>query len=251
MRPRNDPVRLSADLNAPARLRDLLAQGRRSGPTETDLQRLSSRVQAAIIAGVPAPNLTPIGKAGFTGLAGKIGVVAFAAVAAVVGGTLWVARHSTPVVATSKATGASASVSAVANSLHDEVEPVDHPSASPPESSLPTPDTSSRSLGPTSSNSSITSVGRDGAASTANESVLLNMARSALRSNPRHALALTQEHVKRFANGALVQEREVIAIEALSRLGQLDAARARARDFERRFPGSAHQSKIDQLTRDK
>jgi hypothetical protein len=90
---------------------------------------------------------------------------------------------------------------------------------------------------------------RDSRASGLNEVALLDAARSALATDPRRALTLTQEHARRFPHGALSQEREVIAIDALSKLGQTDAAKARGSDFERRYPGSAHQPKIDQTTR--
>jgi hypothetical protein len=43
----------------------------------------------------------------------------------------------------------------------------------------------------------------------------------------------------------LAQEREVIAIEALKRLGRSDEAARRAADFARRYPGSAYRKKLD------
>lgn len=83
---------------------------------------------------------------------------------------------------------------------------------------------------------------RDGAT----EVSLLDSARAKLRTDPKRALELTREHARRFPNGALVQEREVIAIEALRRLGQGDAAKKRGEDFNQHYPDSAHQSKIEQ-----
>ncbi len=43
----------------------------------------------------------------------------------------------------------------------------------------------------------------------------------------------------------LRQEREVIAIEALRRLGKADQARERGSDFRREFPDSAHGRAVD------
>jgi hypothetical protein len=77
------------------------------------------------------------------------------------------------------------------------------------------------------------------------EVALLERARSALKSNPQHALSLTVEHKLRFPGGALAQEREVIAIEALKRLGRSDQASLRAGEFEKNYPGSAHRRKLD------
>jgi len=65
------------------------------------------------------------------------------------------------------------------------------------------------------------------------------------------ALQLTKEHTRRYPKGDLAQEREVIAIEALRRLGQLDAAKKRGAVFEQQYPGSAHRSKVQQTLQGK
>jgi outer membrane biosynthesis protein TonB len=74
---------------------------------------------------------------------------------------------------------------------------------------------------------------------------LLERARAALAGNPAHALSLTSEHKLRFPGGTLAQEREVIAIEALRRLGKNDQAALRADEFAKHYPGSAHRHKLD------
>jgi hypothetical protein len=240
MQPKRGPVRLSADPNAPARLRELLRNGRQNVPTEADLQRLATRVEAAIVAGIPALNLTPIGRVGFTGLTSKFGI---GVLAVVVGGSaLWFVRHSAHIAPSKLAL--LPTISASAGAASDVFKPAET-------AALPSVDTTARKLETDGSVSSFNSSGHDNHSGKLSESVLLDMARSALATNPRRALILTQEHAMRFTNGALVQEREVIAIEALSRLGQAEAARARAQDFARNFPGSAHQPRIDQTTRGK
>ena len=77
------------------------------------------------------------------------------------------------------------------------------------------------------------------------EAALLERARRALASSPARSLALTEEHRQRYPNGALGQEGEVIAIEALRRLGRDREASRRADDFARAYPGSAHAHKLD------
>ncbi|HEX6274930.1 MAG TPA: hypothetical protein VFZ53_17935 [Polyangiaceae bacterium] len=77
------------------------------------------------------------------------------------------------------------------------------------------------------------------------EADLLERARAALRSNPAHAYALTTEHKLRFPGGVLAQEREVIAIESLRRLGKNDQAALRADQFAKSYPSSAHRHKLD------
>jgi hypothetical protein len=80
------------------------------------------------------------------------------------------------------------------------------------------------------------------------EAALLEQARAALRGDPANALALAERHRRRFPHGALGQEREVIAIEALKRLGREAAASARAAAFERRYRGSVHRPRLERST---
>lgn len=76
---------------------------------------------------------------------------------------------------------------------------------------------------------------------------LLQRAREALTSDAATALTLTQLHAARFPSGALGQEREVVAIQALVQLGRRDEARARAARFLSAFPGSAHRPRLEAL----
>ena len=76
---------------------------------------------------------------------------------------------------------------------------------------------------------------------------LLEEAHTASRGDPQRALDLTDRDALRFPNGALAQEREVIAIDALTRLGRMEDARARARQFFQAFPGSAHGPRVADL----
>lgn len=76
---------------------------------------------------------------------------------------------------------------------------------------------------------------------------LVQRAQSALKSHPAEALGLADAHARRFSNGLLAQEREVIAIDALTRLGRLESAKARARRFKERHPSSTHLGRIEVL----
>jgi len=53
------------------------------------------------------------------------------------------------------------------------------------------------------------------------------------------------EHRRRFGDGTLAQEREVLAIDALTRLGRETNAGDRAARFHSRWPRSAHRRRID------
>jgi hypothetical protein len=79
------------------------------------------------------------------------------------------------------------------------------------------------------------------------ETELLRDARSALGGSPAVALALTEKHRQEFARGSFAQEREVIAITALTRLGRSGDAQQRADRFRRDYPNSAYRRQIDQL----
>jgi hypothetical protein len=50
-----------------------------------------------------------------------------------------------------------------------------------------------------------------------------------------------------FQDGDLVQEREVLAIEALARLGRTGEARTRLDAFRGRYPQSLHITRLDSL----
>ena len=65
--------------------------------------------------------------------------------------------------------------------------------------------------------------------------------------NSLEALRVAEEHAARFSTGAMAQEREVVVIEALMKLGRGSEARTRADAFRASWPASAHVTKIDAL----
>jgi hypothetical protein len=58
---------------------------------------------------------------------------------------------------------------------------------------------------------------------------MLEVARSALGSDPAQALEITREHTKLFPKAQLRDERELIAVDALLRLGRRTEAWERAK----------------------
>ncbi len=76
---------------------------------------------------------------------------------------------------------------------------------------------------------------------------LLASAQDALRSDPARALALCNEHARKYPGGNVAQEREVIAIEALMKMGNRPAAKARADRFNAAYPGSSHARRIARI----
>jgi hypothetical protein len=113
---------------------------------------------------------------------------------------------------------------------------------------------SSAPLGPAASAETLFALapGRTGAPSIpgptpATELDLLQRASDALRTAPETALALADDHARRFPSGALSQEREVIAIEALARLRRMDEARDRGVRLLRVWPNTAHAPRVRAL----
>ena len=82
------------------------------------------------------------------------------------------------------------------------------------------------------------------------EARLLEEARHALASQPARALALCGEHARTFPGGLLSQEREVITIQALARVGRRAEAETRARRFAQAHPRSAHLRRLVHLLGD-
>ncbi|AKV01116.1 hypothetical protein AKJ09_07779 [Labilithrix luteola] len=79
------------------------------------------------------------------------------------------------------------------------------------------------------------------------EASFLRRAQTTLNADPASALAMLREHPTRFPRGILVQERDVMIIDSLVRLGRMDEARARARTFTATYPSSAHASRINSI----
>jgi hypothetical protein len=79
------------------------------------------------------------------------------------------------------------------------------------------------------------------------EIALLKRAREALARNPGTALALAEQHREGYPKGRLGQEREVIAVTALMRMGLPTSAKERAERFKRAYPGSAYISQLDRI----
>jgi hypothetical protein len=79
------------------------------------------------------------------------------------------------------------------------------------------------------------------------EVALLQHAQDALAVDPSRALSICAEHSRGFPHGLLAQEREVIAVDALVRLGRLEDAQQRAARFAAAYPSSTHLRRIEAL----
>jgi len=248
----DDPVRLREG-GSPF-LKKALASARSETPDESRVASLEARILPLLLPPMPPPP-PPAGAAqaaklgaalaGAKGLAlvkGSVLAVAAAAILAGAGaGALYVAQTESPKPSVSGVLPAepmpkSPSIPVTAPS----VDLVPLPSSVPPVPSVHTKPTSP-----------MASASGQEVADPALEAPLLRSAQDALRTNPSETLAKTQEHARKYPRGLLVQEREVMAIEALLKLGRRDEAANRAERFSRSFPGSTHQRRIDALLGEK
>lgn len=73
----------------------------------------------------------------------------------------------------------------------------------------------------------------------ARERALLDVARTALgRGDGAHALAFVSRHASEFPRGQMTEEREALAVQALTKLGRRSEAVQRGLDFHKTFPNS-------------
>jgi TolA-binding protein len=224
----DDPPRLSESLDAPAGLRAALQRARADVGTADEVARLAGKLGPLLGPAPVAPGAAG-GGAAAGGAAAKVGLGALALIVA--GGAAWLlsTRDASlpPKVASSAAAPAPAPApvaapapSAVVTSPPLVVAPpsAELPSPSPPKATPVTPPS---------------------------EADLLEQARAALKAgDSARALQRASEHAKRYPRGVLVQEREVLAIQALRRLGRDAEADRRADAFARAYPGSAFQRKL-------
>jgi hypothetical protein len=222
----NDPPRLR-DASEPAStgLRALMQAAERDVGSDAQVARMAARLGAVLAP--PAAVATGAGAAGL-GTAAKLG---FGAVALIVaGGGAWllstsqsapppVPTHSPPAALAPAAPEPAAAPPAAPSTAQAEA-PQPPPASAPKLADKPTPPAQ------------------------LSEAELLEQARSALKADPARALLRANQHAARFPGGALVQEREVIAIKALRQLGRTAEADKRSEAFAKAFPGSAFARKL-------
>jgi hypothetical protein len=229
----DDPPRWSeTSSDAPAELRTLLRDAGRDLPTARELASLAARLEPEL---VPAPSPTPGPAPALAPRAARL--LAPIGVLVLAGAGVLVAR------------GFSSSEEPVTSPSATNAASVPAPSSAPgPEApaAIPEPvaEPSSPAAPAVTSNAPPRAPALGGAARIG-EAELLELARRALSTDPARALRLTERHKQSFPKGVLQQEREVIAIEALRRLGRAKAANQRAGQFEEQFPDSAHRRGVE------
>lgn len=220
-----DPPRLLDSPDEPLALREALREAQADLGSPAQVARVAGRLGPLLGAAVPAGGTA-------ASVSGVVKASALALAAFVVGGSVWLVSGARPAPsaptapAVEKRVPPALAAPPAAPAVSEPSEPVElpAPAASATPSSLP-----QKVLPPAGPS----------------EADLLEEARSALARDPARALARANQTAARYPRGVLVQEREVIAIQALRRLGRDAEAERRARAFAKAFPGSAFQPKLD------
>ena len=231
------------DPDVPSELRDLLRANRDQLGTPGAVHELRQRLSQAL-----GPEAGLVG----AGATIKAPLAAFRWGAWVAGGVvsgvaIWSITRGTPESSTASPPQA-APIESPASNVLPPARPLTTPAPAPEHAVAPGPEPTPALAEPHAADEAAAQHGRQrrpkAGASGLREAELLQKAQALLSEDPSQALALTREHERRFQRGALAQEREVIAIEALKRLGREQAASDRAAEFERRYSGSVHQSRV-------
>ncbi len=229
-----DPPRLTdPGSEAPESLREMLDSARGDVATPAEVEALAASLGPALgVAGATVGTSTGVS------LAAKVGITMV--IAAGLGGGWWLTRNASEPTETPAAVGQ--------KTAPDSTAPAPEPAAAaaapeeePEEEKAPAQDSPPVDEPDPAPSESATSTPKRAAPS---EASLLGAAQAALASNPKRALELTRRHRTLYPNGMLGQEREVIAIEALRRLGSKEKAKERAEKFNEEFPGSPHERKV-------
>jgi hypothetical protein len=236
-----DPPRLvDPASSASPKMRRLLEQSRADVGSAEELGRLEGMLAPVLWpgnAGPAAAKGAAAKSAAAKGVAGLAVKVAAGAIVVAGASALWLStpRENRPADAPRATRGAAPSTLPVPATLPSAASP--EPPRAEETGELPAAGTP-----PPSSNGA-----RRPTADSLSEADLLGQAQAALSSDPARALALSERHRSHFAHPLLTQEREVIAVEALGRLGRAGEAKARGERFLRLFPASAYRSKIESI----
>lgn len=217
-----DPVRLS--LSGSSDVQDLLRAASGDGPTPTQLDRLAARLAPTVMA--PA-----------AGSSVALWIAAGLAVIGIAGAVFWLRGDDDAKPAPAVTTPAPVIV------------PVELPSPPSRPAAAPAVVVEERRADPVRAQpkKNVAEPVTIEEAPKPREIDLLGPAHQALRDgNAPRALELATRHAELYATGAMMEEREAIAIEALHVLGRSEAG-ARFKEFLSRFPRSGYRSRLERL----
>jgi hypothetical protein len=235
------PTRWRDDPSTPQGLRDVLRAGRPSRPLPSDLRRRSaSRIHRLVFVPAAAGVVFWIKSVAIAGLC----VVGTAAVVRLAAEPWHVPASPAPAPTTrayrSSPTGRSPIPLRGAESAPAPVGIAETPSIAP-SATKKTVAPSERRPQPATSAAVVDSAPRD---SLASEAAMLEQARAMLEGNPLAALTALDAYATRFPGGQLAMEGELLAVDALRRLGRTSEAKARGAALLDRAHGSLYEPRI-------
>jgi hypothetical protein len=255
-----DPVRLRSRLGGTSALGRALQAAQADAPDDQQLEALERAVFACVgataaVATAALVKAAPAAKVGiatwFGAGSAKLVLAALVTSAALGGGTLLVLQQTRAIAPKQNRSLPATSSQPIRPSIAPMATPVADPRATamPVAAPLDQP-AHAASADPNKTKAAAPSRNRRaGNASAAgdDEFPLLDRAHRALPRDPAGALALADEHRRRFPGSSLDQERELIAITALVDLGRMAEARRKADEFTRQYPASAYVGRIHTL----
>ena len=245
MTPRTDPPRLVSSGEVPASLREALREARADAPSPSEVSAI-----AAGLGSVLGPSAG--GSSGPTAAGGGLGAGKLAAILGaatlVVGGFVWSAKTTSVPPAPRVSGETSMPTEAVPEAIEvvappvEEVQPVGGGEAEAVgEAAESAPEPSRRRASPAKESVRAPASGASSAeASKPSEAALLDAARRALAKDPERTLAYASRHRALYPQGMLAQEREVLVVEALRKLGRASEAKQHDDEFRSRYPSSIH-----------
>lgn len=262
-----DPTRLRDDPSQPAALRELIEQSTRDVGSSAEVAKTAAKLSSVI--GASAVGLTAAGGVAKASILTKVGVWLAAGVVVAGAGAIVVQQtRSEPAQQAAPATAVThvaksqpvaepeppAAVEPTAQETAIEEPATDEAATAEP--AVPVP-VKRKALATAAQPSALqpslqASAPAPGAQEPPappppSETQLLAAAQAALNGNPARALQLTAQHQKLYPSGGLTQERQVLEIDALYRLGRSSEADARAKRFIAQHPGSSYARRVKDL----
>ncbi len=220
------------------------------------LASLGASAIAPLVPPAPSPPPLPPGaaagvtSAGLAASKGKIAALMALVFSAGFGAGMWVRGAQTTPIAPVVTLAPSPSAPLAPSTEASAPTTAQAPSGQAPPLEAPNKATAIHSAPSTSAAAAAPSASSSSSSSLAAERDLIDTARAALsRGRADDALAAVQLHATRYPNGSLAEEREFLAIQALSMAGRTEAANERAARFHRRYPKSIFGSSIAGLLR--
>lgn len=239
----SDPERWTSDPDAPEGVAELFAAGKKaSPPMPPEVRARVGATLAALAAGgvATAPSTAAAAKAASSTIASSgLFKITLAVVLSITGAAVFhFSRAAAPAHPAQPAAVEAAPAEAPARPVEAPVPaPIEAEVAAPAEAEVAAP--AARPLP-----RPVTPTVLD---PLADEARLISEAHAVLEAQPARALALTTTHRRLYAEGQLAAERELVAIDALMRLGRADAARTRAARLEAHYPSSPYSARAQRI----